>query len=298
MTALSNGFGVTIVDHSKNIRLKNNLISGNLYSGIMLVACENIQIEGNIIGPDINGGLTLMNGEFGISFNVNESENNVCSLIKIGGKEPGEGNNISGNGWDGIFTGISSIVLNNCSVENNTISHNSNSGINIANGNNLLIKRNAIFANGGGIFVCGQGHGNWISENSIYENNQIGIDLLSDGVTQNDPGDADTGPNNFMNFPVLSSAKITPGKLHVKGTIDTPVPKNVIIEFFTNPVPTPGGDPSGYGEGAIFLGTVCPNPQGKFTANLPTVKPGTLISATATDSDGNTSEFSLNIEAK
>ena len=67
--------------------------------------------------------------------------------------------------------------------------------------------------------------------------------------------------------------------------------------MYVNPVPTPGGDPSGHGEGAEFLGTVTPNKKGKFTATLPAVEPGTLISATTTDADGNTSEFAANIEA-
>lgn len=72
---------------------------------------------------------------------------------------------------------------------------------------------------------------------------------------------------------------------------------NVTIEFFANPVPIPSGDPSGYGEGAIFLGSKKPNPQGKFTATLSPVAVGTLITATATDANGNTSEFSAIIEA-
>jgi hypothetical protein len=100
-----------------------------------------------------------------------------------------------------------------------------------------------------------------------------------------------------MNFPVLTIALTTAGKMVVKGMIDTPDPQTVAIEFFANPISTPGGDPSGHGEGAEFLGTIKPNKKGKFTAALPPVEPGTLISATATDADGNTSEFSANIEA-
>ena len=132
----------------------------------------------------------------------------------------------------------------------------------------------------------------------IYSNKGLGIDINEDGVTPNDPGDGDTGPNNLMNYPVLNDAKVTQGKLHVKGTIDTQNPETVTIEFFANPVPNPGGDPSGYGEGAIYLGSNQPNPQGKINATLPTVAPGTLITATATDANGNTSEFSAYIEAR
>jgi hypothetical protein len=142
---------------------------------------------------------------------------------------------------------------------------------------------------------------NRITQNSIFDNGRIGIELdaLEDGngVNINDPGDGDLGPNTAINYPVLSSAQTTLGKLIVKGTIDTPNPRPITIEFFANPVPTPGGDPSGYGEGAIYLGSAKPNPQGKFTAPLPRVPAGTLISATATDADGNTSEFCKNIAA-
>jgi len=62
-------------------------------------------------------------------------------------------------------------------------------------------------------------------------------------------------------------------------------------------VPSPGGDPSGYGEGAVFLGKIRPNKQGRFSTVLPKVPLGTLISATATDAQGNTSEFAANIPA-
>jgi len=70
-----------------------------------------------------------------------------------------------------------------------------------------------------------------------------------------------------------------------------------IIEFFANPVPLPGGDPSGHGEGAIYLGSKRPNLHEKFTATLSLVAVGTLITATATDANGNTSEFAANIAA-
>jgi len=135
---------------------------------------------------------------------------------------------------------------------------------------------------------------NLITRNAIYGSGAVGIDLGDDRVTPNDPGDMDLGPNNLMNFPVLTSARATPGQLIVQGTIDTQNPRQVVLEFFANS--TPGA--MGYGEGEIFLGSDKPNAQGKFTATLPTVSAGMWISATATDSDGNTSEFALSIEAE
>ena len=96
---------------------------------------------------------------------------------------------------------------------------------------------------------------------------------------------------------MLTSALVSSGQLVVQGTIDTPSPQTVMLEFFANAVPVPGGDPSGYGEGAVFLGTATPAPDGTFSAVLPPVAPGTLISATATDAAGNTSEFAQDTSA-
>ncbi len=59
-----------------------------------------------------------------------------------------------------------------------------------------------------------------------------------------------------------------------------------------------GGDPSGHGEGQFFLGTINPDPSGQFEAILPPVAPGILITATATDANGNTSEFAANVAAR
>jgi hypothetical protein len=188
-------------------------------------------------------------------------------------------------------------------ITDNIIGMNASADAALPNGNGILIEmavdttvsRNLIAgnSNNGVAVVNDHSAGNRISQNAICDNDKLGIDLIFDGVTDNDEGDVDTGPNNLMNFPVLTSAKATPGKLIVKGTIDTQDPRQVTLEFFANST----ADATGYGEGEIFLGTATPNTKGKFTATLPTVSPGMWISATATDSAGNTSEFALCIEA-
>jgi len=166
-----------------------------------------------------------------------------------------------------------------------------------SNGNRL--RDNVIAGNESAGVANSAGVQNSISRNRIFSNGGLGIQLGPDfpGVVPNDPGDFDAGPNELMNFPLLALARATPGQLIVRGTIDTQNPRIVLIEFFANPVPTPGGDPSGHGEGAIFLGTVRPNTQGEFIATLPSVPVGTIISATATDGVGNTSGFAANIPA-
>ena len=45
-----------------------------------------------------------------------------------------------------------------------------------------------------------------ILRNAIHSNSQGGIDHSQDGVTTNDAEDVDTGPNDLLNFPVLTRA--------------------------------------------------------------------------------------------
>ena len=74
------------------------------------------------------------------------------------------------------------------------------------------------------------GIGNRINGNSIHSNAQQGIDLLGDGVTPNDPDDADpvAGPNanNLQNYPVVSFAVRNPdtGVTTITGTLDGGTP--------------------------------------------------------------------------
>jgi len=61
-----------------------------------------------------------------------------------------------------------------------------------------------------GVFVSG-GTGNAILSNSIFANTGLGIDIGDVGVTPNDTGDGDSGPNNLQNFPVLTSLTTASG---------------------------------------------------------------------------------------
>jgi len=82
-------------------------------------------------------------------------------------------------------------------------------GIELA-GNNSQITNNIIHNNGGsGIALIGTSSGNLLSQNSFYANGtntpSLGIDLAGDGVSLNDSGDVDSGPNNLLNFPIIST---------------------------------------------------------------------------------------------
>jgi titin len=130
--------------------------------------------------------------------------------------------------------------------------------------------------------------------NSIFSNGNLGIDLGSDGVSTNDAGDSDTGPNGLQNFPLLSSGGPNAGSTTtINGTLNSKSNTIYRLEFFANAT----CDSSGYGEGQTYLGftNVTTNGSGDvtFAANLTAVvSVGQFITATATDPSYNTSEFS------
>ena len=149
--------------------------------------------------------------------------------------------------------------------------------------------------NGAGIAMTG-GTGNGVLGNRFYANASLGINLGTDPVTPNDAGDTDVGANNLQNFPVISSATLSGGTLHLVGTLDTNaalVNPGFRIEAFLSSA----CDPSGNGEGEFFVGASTISVDGSghaaFTLDLPTSATGTVATATATAAGtGDTSEFS------
>jgi hypothetical protein len=140
--------------------------------------------------------------------------------------------------------------------------------------------------------VVEAGNRNRISS-SIFANAELGIDLTPTGVTPNDSGDTDTGPNELQNFPVLSAAEAGDGMTTVTGTLDSQPSTTYTLELYVSG----GCDPSGFGEGnaRIFSGPITTDSSGHaaFTRSAPPQLPvGQQITATATDPAGNTSEHS------
>ncbi|HLF65843.1 MAG TPA: T9SS type A sorting domain-containing protein [Saprospiraceae bacterium] len=148
--------------------------------------------------------------------------------------------------------------------------------------------------NGGSGVVIAEGVDNTISAGSFYNNGGLGIDLGADGFSGNDPADIDTGANHLQNFPVLTRASLdVDGGTFIQGTINS-TPKTLLnLQFYTST--TCNG--SGFGEGELFMTEmqVMTNALGdasfSFTAETESAM-GMFITATTTDPDGNTSEFS------
>ena len=140
------------------------------------------------------------------------------------------------------------------------------------------------------------GSGNRILSNSIFNNADLGIDLGFDGVTPNDSADVDTGPNNLQNFPEVTSVEINENEdLVIEYSVDSDPSHSaypLTIQFFES-------DSSGQGKTLIgedlYNATDFNNGAKKVNMGNAVeleVLGGDNIVATATDTSGNTSEFS------
>ena len=167
-----------------------------------------------------------------------------------------------------IFLGGSDNVIGGTEEgEGNTIAYNL-IGVDVQSGTGNRILGNAIHTNGG------------------VASSRLGIDLANDGVTANDAGDADAGPNRLQNFPVLTSAEVAAGRDdrgHARQRRRL-VPHRVLPQRHLRPL--------GHGEGAEFLGALEGQAPGAFAFPV-ALAAGDVITATATDeATGDTSEFS------
>jgi len=297
---IRNTNSVTVGGASADAR---NVISNNGF-GIVLEGSSGTGhvIQGNYIGTDVTGALNRGNA---LGIHIASSGNS------IGGTAAGTGNLISGNSLYGmLFDGASTtgnLVHGNLvgtTVDGLGALGNSSHGVFIRGGAGNTIggptagSGNTIAHNGSdGVFVDSTaGTGNLIDPNSIHANGGLGIDLGTDGVTANDAGDPDTGPNNLQNFPMLISAVVTGGATTVQGSLNGTASTSFTINFFS----TPACDASGNGEGEVFLGShsVTTDLSGdvEFTrSGLPATTLGHVVTATASRNSAalDTSEFSL-----
>ncbi|HYH59228.1 MAG TPA: DPP IV N-terminal domain-containing protein [Thermoleophilaceae bacterium] len=215
---------------------------------------------GAVDGLMVKGGSSELRGVVVGSFGghgvvLASSSNKVESSVIGGNGGAGMVVNGSGNSIGGVAKGVGNTIANN---------------------------------RGDGVAVVGTGTANSILGNAIYLNDDSGIDLGDDGVTANDAGDADSGPNNRQNFPVLTALADDKAAGHVVAEQG----ESFVIEVQGAVC---GGDD--HGQGATFLArtTAVAEPDGlaPFVVNVPANT--ALVTATATDTAKNTSEFAENV---
>ena len=313
-TALGNaGAGLFILESRANqigetTPDARNIISANVDVGIMISGASSIGnvIEGNFIGTDISGTTGIGNGTHGISlYRANETI--------IGGTATDARNIISSNGFSGIHIDCSENIIQGniigADITGTVPLGNYGAGIffwsydavgNLVGGTSAgegnLIAYNAFE----GVLIGYDANAieNSILGNSIHSNAGLGIDHTThawptDGPTLNDPGDGDTGPNGFLNHPVLVVADPGPPLTLIDVFYNGTPNEEFRFEFFINEE----ADPTGYGEGGIYDGWATGITDGSGNVDFsvyfdPPLEWGFSVSATATDTAGNTSEFS------
>ena len=255
---------------------EGNLVSGNTTYGIAVrgAAATGVTIDGNSVGLDAAGTGALPNG-IGVRIVTTTG-------TSVGGAAA---NVISGN-----VTGISLVGgTSGATISNNVIGLDASQTISVPNSGD------------GVVLASDAGSGNSILANSIATNGGLGIEIAPSGVTANDAGDGDAGPNDLLNFPVPATASVTPGTVTVNFGLDVPA-GDYRVEAFTNPS---GADPSGNGEGEVFAGATTITHTGSGVESFSLTYAGAagdLISLTATEdlggaNFGSTSEFSAVITA-
>lgn len=259
-----------------------NVISGSGQNGLIISggAGTGNRILSNYIGVDANGSVStsLRNGMDGIG--ILNSPNNI-----IGNADNTGRNIISANLGAGI------VIAGGASI-NTTIE-----------GNYIGKTRSGYAGNNRGGVVLFAGIGNAIIGNSIGENKGYGIDIDGNGLTDNDPGDGDGGPNNRQNFPDVYSVRNNlggSGTTTVSGMMSSQPNQSYRIDFFNSPSCN-SGKPDNYGEGNSFIGSknVTTDRFGNisFSYQTPSMLPGnTYLTTTATRLQNgvprDTSEFS------
>ncbi|HTS15966.1 MAG TPA: HYR domain-containing protein [Verrucomicrobiae bacterium] len=217
---------------------------------------------GNVISANASNGIDIAGAVITNSPTppptVNVVQGNFIGTDRTGTNNLG--NVLSGILIDGTFTQtLDNVVGGTSPGQGNVIAFNGSNGVTVVS--NAL--SNAIFGN------------------SVFTNAALGIELVN-------------GANNAQIFPTLTAALCSNAGVLVDGSITTPAPSNTVhLEFFSDLA----CDPSGFGQGQTFLGftDVVSDTNGLATfaaafTNFDLV--GQFVTATASDSSSNTSEFS------
>jgi hypothetical protein len=322
--APNQGYGVYLMQSGNCMigggsKSDRNVIAANRRAQVMIRECGRNVVSGNYLGTDSSGSHSVGGTASGPGFSFPFGSGNGVWIASgdenvIGGRVPAERNVISANRAYGvqIESGQRNHILGNAiGVAADGISNLGNglhgvvlysSGLDCSDNR---IEGNAIAWNElAGVVIHGLAgrdtSRNVISQNSIFGNTLAGIDLVArssaaldhDGVTRNDSWDRDSGPNDLQNFPRLTAATMRGATIEVLGKLNSSANTSYRIECFWNEA----CDPSRHGEGRAFIGFtyVMTNDDGRgtFRVSGPRHWSRGFVTATATDDQGNTSEFS------
>ncbi len=230
-----------------------NVVAGGIGDAGIEVRGDGTVIQGNFIGTDPTQTALLGNGVYAVLV--------YATGVTIGGIGAGQANVIANNGPAASgqqYQGAGILVV----------------------GSQVSIRGNSIY-----------------DTSALQSGDGLGIDLYSNsslGVTLNDAGDGDSGANGLQNFPIISSVTYGASTTTVTGTLSSTAATVFDVDFYANPACS--RRPQDLPEGKTYLGSTQVTTDGSGDASFNTILPiavanGSPITATATDPNGNTSEF-------
>jgi len=243
---------------NNDIGYYNNYNQANAFDGVQIYkATFNYIGLSNVISGNGRNGVNIT----GFGAQDNFVNGNFIGVTKFGFPAPNGGHGVQLNGGDANKVGFTN------DWEKNYIANNVSNGVNVAFG----------------IY-------NRILGNSIFDNGMMGINLGAQGRTS---GDTPGVPNNYQPYPVLDGA-YSGSVTRIVGYLSAKPDANYLLEFFA----TPNTNEAGYGEGKTFVGRNFVDTAGDGVANFAidldsAVENGYIITATATATNGNSSEFSV-----
>jgi hypothetical protein len=291
------------------------LISGTSSNNLIGSPPEHNIIAANSVGVQIDG-LAQENDVFANHIGVNiagTGANNLGNTVGVRllgfdnniGQDFTTRNVISGNSTGVEIKGITAIGntlhrnIIGLSADESTVVANK-SAIDILDGardNNLRLNTVAGNSSSAIRIFDDNSTGNTLRQNLVYDNAGPGIDLGADGVTANDAGDSDSGPNGLQNFPVISEAwnDLHGGDDVAVLELDSKPNTSYELTLYGNIA----CDSSGHGEGRLSLEVVDvitdANGHAEVRIDMDSAswETGNVATAVARDlSNGDTSEFS------
>lgn len=278
--AIPNAFGIGVSGASfttiGGVGGERNVLSGNVFLGIGASEVTGLQIVGNYIGTNASGTSAVPNTLHGMSLSGMLSETQVIGNLVSGNSSLGIDLNSGTNGVE-LFANRIGVDASGDPLGNG--SH----GMSLSSVVNTVIGAegekdpfgdfgNTIANNGGnGVWVRGNdgpGTGNTIRFNSIHSNALKGIENELNG-------------NNELAPPVITpplSAGLSSG---VSGTACA----SCTVDIYSDDAD----------EGRTYEASVVAEGDGSWASDV--IAAGPFITATATDGAGNTSEFSLPVDA-
>ncbi len=302
------GISIVSIAHSPGLANDNlilgNVVSGNLGDGILLADCmggrvfsnsitgnfigsslsgsnpvgnyrDGILLYGGCYGNTISGNLSVANGSDGIHLVGDQTRNaqahhNIIrkNVIGISYENKCLGNSLSGINLGGKEYDYPGGFASNNTIADNTIASNKRSGI-------------AVWEYPD---ASSNADGNRISQNSIFANTVLGIDLGDDGVVGSDAAT----PNGLLSPPTILESRYGKGVATVRGSVGIRGKAGILTVELYKCSP----EPTSHCQGPMFLGTATPDADGiwRFSTNG-LLELGDSVGAVLIDEWGNTSEF-------